>query len=468
MKVRFGIHFRLLAAGFAIIVVTTLILGIMGARISRQFVQTRFDDRIAFLTQQLALNAELGILIDDRDMLKRLAVNLLSEKDLAAVSIYDRSGQELAEASRETAGSIFFKEYPAILRETEEEIRAFAEQVHGVPTGENVIGRVRVAYSTRGVDQLIVTLRSRFVLLSIALVVLVGVVFYFLSHSLVAPVTDLAAAARRVAKGDMKFRADPGTLPETRELALAFNTMLDSLEQSRRAFEKVQEEMMRRNTLAEMGKFSLMIAHEVKNPLGVIKTSLDLLKKEEGLAESTMILYMEEEVRRMNRLIEDFLAFARPSRPVFRELEINHLLRGIVARFQMQHVNVPLDVSLTCLKEDCLIEGDPDLLTRAVDNILKNAFEANGEKGRIAVTLDRNGDRVAVEVKDEGAGISEDAREKLYEPFFTTRSRGTGLGLAYVLQVVEAHGGYLREGNHPEGGAVFRIELSAARPPRSA
>ena len=140
MKVRFGIHFRLLAAGFAIIVVTTLILGIMGARISRQFVQTRFDDRIAFLTQQLALNAELGILIDDRDMLKRLTTNLLSEKDLAAVSIYDRSGQELAEASRETAGSIFFKEYPVILRETEEEIRAFAEQVHGVPTEENVIG----------------------------------------------------------------------------------------------------------------------------------------------------------------------------------------------------------------------------------------------------------------------------------------------------------------------------------------
>ncbi len=468
MKVRFGIHFRLLAAGFAIIVVTTLILGIMGARISRQFVQTRFDDRIAFLTQQLALNAELGILIDDRDMLKRLTVNLLSEKDLAAVSVYDRSGQKLAESTRETAGSILFKEYPVILRETEEEIRAFAEQVHGIPTGENVIGRVLVAYSTREIDQLIVTLRSRFVLLSIALVVLVGVVFYFLSHSLVAPVTNLAAAARRVAKGDMKFRADPGRLPETRELALAFNTMLDSLEQSRRAFEKVQEEMMRRNTLAEMGKFSLMIAHEVKNPLSVIKTSLDLLKKEEGLAENTMILYMEEEVRRMNRLIEDFLAFARPSRPVFRELEINDLLRGIVARFQMQHGNVPLDVSLKCLEEDCLIEGDPDLLTRAVDNILKNAFEANGEKGRIAVTLDRSGDRVSVEVKDNGGGISADAREKLYEPFFTTRSRGTGLGLAYVLQVVEAHGGHMKEGNHPEGGAVFRIELSAARPSRPA
>jgi len=469
MKVRFGIHFRLLAAGFTIILVTTVILGTIGARISRQFVQTRFDDRIGFLTQQLALNAELGILIDDRDMLKRLAVNLLSEKDLVAVSIFDRSGNELAEAARKTAGSTLFKEHPVILRETEEENRAFAEDVTGVPTGQNVIGMVRIAYSTRGIDQLIITLRDRFVLLSIALAVLVGIVFYFLSHSLVAPVTELAAAAKRVAKGDMKFRADPGTLPETRELALAFNTMLDSLEQSRGAFEKVQGEMLRRNTLAEMGKFSLMIAHEVKNPLSIIKTSLDLLKKErDDLAENIMIRYMEEEIRRMNRLIEDFLAFARPSRPVFREVEINDLLRRIVGRFEMQHGALPLEVSLKCLEKDCLIQGDPDLLTRAVDNILKNAFEANGEKGRIAVTLDRSGDRVAVEVRDEGKGISEEVREKLYEPFFTTRSKGTGLGLAYVLQVVESHGGHVKEGNHPEGGAVFRIELSVAGSSRPA
>lgn len=464
MKIRFGIHFRLLAAGFAIIVATTVILGYMGLRISRQFVQIRFEDRIDFLTRHLALNAELGVLIDDRDMLKRLAMNLLSEKDVVAVSIFDREGNELTGVVRKMAGSVLFREYPVTLRAVEEETRAFAEEIPGGSKTEQTIGGVRIAYSTKGIDQLLVTMRNRFALLSIGLAAVVGFVFYFLSHSLVAPVTELAGAAKRVAGGDMKFRVEPGTLPETRDLALAFNAMLDSLEQSRGALEKVHQEMMRRNTLAEMGKFSLMIAHEVKNPLSIIKTSLDLLKKDRAdIAGETLVVYIEEEIRRMNRLIEDFLAFARPSRPVFREVRINELVRTILTRFEMQHAGLPLQVSLECLDEERVIDGDPDLLTRAVDNILKNAFEANGEKGRIAVALHRNGERISIEVRDEGEGISEEIMDRICEPFFTTRSKGTGLGLAYVLQVIESHGGFLKAENHPEGGALFRIELSAGR-----
>jgi nitrogen fixation/metabolism regulation signal transduction histidine kinase len=99
--------------------------------------------------------------------------------------------------------------------------------------------------------------------------------------------------------------------PFGRELAVAFNVMLDSLERNRRSLEEAKEQMRRQKTLAEMGRFSLMIAHELKNPLSIIKCSLDVLKKDFALSsDNTMVFYIEDEIMRLNRLIGDFLIFA--------------------------------------------------------------------------------------------------------------------------------------------------------------
>lgn len=457
---KLGIHFRILLAAFLLISATTFTLGAMGVTITRKFMQSRFEERMSFLARYLALNAELGILIDDRVMLKALAENLLSQEDVTQVTILDSIGNKIADTAKDIAGPLSIVETPVVLKESHVENIAFLEDTNGEEAHAKLIGKVLVTYTTGGIDKLLAAMKLHFIWLSAALAGLAGLIFYFISRSLTAPVAELAEEARLIGEGKLDLRARPGSLPETRKLALAFNAMLDSLDKGREELAKTREKMVRQNSLAEMGKFSLMIAHEVKNPLSIIKSSLDILKKDSTLSQSaTMVRYMEDEISRLNNLIEDFLSFAHPMRPSFRHVDVNTLLRQIVMGFEIQKAESPVDLKTHIPSAPCQAFVDPDLLNRAIGNILKNAFEANGDKGVVIITVTCRNDKWAVDIQDQGPGIDGKDMDKLFEPFFTTRSKGTGLGLAYASQVIKIHNGAINATNSQEGGALFRVEI---------
>ncbi len=452
-----GIHVRILLATFLLIGATTFTLGYIGANISHQFAQRRFVEHISFLAKYLALTAELGILIDDRAMLRRLAVNLMSERDVVGVSILDGQNKELVRVPDVLPGPFPVMETPVSLTESREESQAF-----GFPGGskESLIGKVRIIYSTEGIDQLWTTMITYFIWLAGGLTCLAGLIFYFISRSLVAPVKGLAQAARRVAQGDRNLRAQPGTLPETRELAVAFNVMLDSLERNRRSLEEAKDQMRRQKTLAEMGQFSLMIAHELKNPLSIIKCSLDVLKKDAAISpDNTMVFYIEDEIMRLNRLIGEFLTFARPVAPTLIRTDLNALLKEMLARSELQQSGTSCEIRSHLPADPCYADVDPDLLIRAIGNVIKNAFEAKPDKCVVQVTATCLPDAWTVEIADNGDGIAPEHIDKIFNPFFTTRAKGAGLGLAYATQAIKVHGGVISVENRMEGGALFRIRI---------
>ncbi len=456
---KFGIHIRLLIAVFALICATTFALGYTGTTIVREFVQKQFSENISCLARYLALNAELGILIDDRAMLERLVANLISVENVVGVRVLDNGDMELASTQKDLQGPVRNIQIPVVIKRTQEESGAF-DPGGSSTMGDHKIGSVEVSYSIANLEQLLSNMGRRFMWLSAGLAGLAGVVFYFLSRSLVKPVTQLAQAARRVARGDVELRVEPGGLPETRDLAIGFNSMLDSLKWNQDALEAAYQEIIKQNSLAEMGKFSLMVAHEVKNPLSIIKSSLDVLKSDPAVEQNeTVIYYMEDEIRRLNRMIEDFLAFARPGRPCFREVDISRLLEDIIEKFEIQEISTGVEIHTAVEPHLHHERMDPDMFERAVSNILKNALEANNGKGEVWVTAQCHHAMLCVEVEDQGEGIDPEEIHKIFEPFFTTRSRGTGLGLAYVSQAVNAHNGSVSAYNRPEGGAGFRIEI---------
>ena len=393
-------------------------------------------------------------------MLDRLARNVLEEKDMIRVTILDNRGVIFAEAMAPMSGARETLEVPVLIKEGQEESRAFL--LHDGPQlREEEIGKVRLTYSTEGIRELIDAMKTRFFFLAVGLAALFLLIFAFISRSLVAPVTQLAQAARKVAKGERELRVRPGNLPETRELAVAFNAMLDSLDWSSKALEEAYQEMLQQKTLAEMGKFSMMIAHEVKNPLSIIKTSLDMHKKDLGPdADSVLVSYMEEEIKRLNRLIEDFLAFSHPVRPMYRGVDLNAMLRDIVTRFEFQKAGLPVRIRSSIPEERCVASADPDLLVRAIDNVLKNAFEAAGDTGVVQVTAQRRNSGWQVMIEDEGEGIAQEDLPHLFEPFYSKRAKGTGLGLAYAAQVIRAHAGTVRAENRRQGGARFVLEIT--------
>lgn len=456
-----GIHARLLVTAFLIISVTSFSLGFMGVKLFHEFVRQRFDERFAFLARYLALNAELGILIDQRAMLGQLADNLLSEQDVVRVEIFNRNGERLAHAEKYLPGPMSEVSAPVRLKASSEESQAFGwEAPAAINDRDPVIGNVRITYSASQIRSMLASITIRFVVSTAGLSVLCLVIFFFISRSLVAPLTRLAQTARKIGAGEVWLRTAFEGPPETREVSFAFNAMLDSLQRHREAVEKANQEMARRNLLAEMGKFSMMIAHEIKNPLSIIKSSFDVLRKDPfSDANPVIIGYIDEEIRRINSLIEDFLSFAKPSKPAFRIADANQMLRDCLERFMRMPSAQNMTVDAHVPDGTCLSYLDPDLCRRAVDNILKNAAEACGEGGAIQVTARCLDECWQVEIADDGEGIRDDALQKIFDPFFTTRAKGTGLGLAYTAQVIGAHGGRIAVKNRETGGAVFVIEI---------
>jgi len=453
-----GIHIRVLAAAVFLICATTFTMGYFGVNIINQFVTQRFNQRIDFMAQYLALNSELGILINEKNLLQGLADNMLKENDIAGVDIIDQMGILLVSVSRDIPGPFATVEKKVYLSETEESA-AWISRLAG-PRNADLIGLIRVTYSVKGIKDLSSQMKMRFVYIALLLNILACIIFFVVSRSLVAPLVSLAETARKVSAGNRTIRASAGNTPEITRLAEAFNDMLDSLAVGRRTLKQAYNKMARQEALAEVGKFSLMIAHEVKNPLGIIKSSLEMLKADLDIPKDNMLmLYAEEEIVRLNTLIESFLMFSRPTKPRFDQVDLNQMLEQVVMGFEIQHGGNGLDISCDIPGTPFMAQADFDLLSRGIGNIIKNACEANDKKGVVDINVVVVEDTWQLFVTDQGKGISEQDRQKIFEPFFTTKATGTGLGLAFADQVIKAHGGSIRVDNPEEGGCRFCISL---------
>ena len=460
-----GFHFRLLITAFVLIGGAVFIMGYLGLGMMRSYVQDRFEERNHFLSGYLARNAELGILINDERMLGRLAEGLKSEPDVVGVEIFDSTGRAILARVEDDTGEYTVSRAEVHTRQVQDE-RLMSPGLTENEGYSGVIGEVAVYFSLHEVQGLQRSLAWKFGLLSVVVALLSICCFYVISRSLVVPVNRLARIAEKIAGGDRKVRAQPDRIPETRELALAFNSMLDSLDRSSKELEQAYQDMARQRTMAELGRFAMLIAHEVKNPLGIIKSSLDVLKDEAGLDDDhPMVYYIEDEIRRISRLLEDFLAFSRPARPEWQSPDLNQLVQECVHRFEIQEEAGNVELVLSADPGTAVTRADPDLLAKAVYNLLKNAAEANDWTGKIFVRTETKNSGWFLEVEDQGPGIPYSMEEHIFEPFFTTKSRGSGLGLAFASYVADIHGGRLEGHNKTDPGAVFRLLMEPANVP---
>lgn len=453
-----GIHARVLSAAILLVSATTMTMGYLGVTIINQFVTQRFNQRIDFMTQYLALNCELGILIDEQTLLKGLAANMLKENDITGVEIQDHTGKILVKEVRDIPGPFARVEKHVYLSQTEDNGEWMRRMTGSGDT--NFIGKVRVTYSVQGIADLVVQMKTRFVYIALALTFLSWIIFYFISRSLVAPIIALAETARKVSLGNRSVRAASGNTPEIAKLADAFNNMLDSLAAGRKTLVRAYEKITRQEALAEVGKFSMMIAHEVKNPLAIIKSSLEMLKKDLQIPkENIPLTYAEEEIVRLNTLIEGFLIFSRPAKPKFTLVDLNRLTEQVLIGFEIQYASEELKLRYEIPQTPFEAEADFDLLSRGISNIIKNACEANDKKGIVDIGFNIQQNKWQLLITDQGPGISREERHKIFEPFFTTKATGTGLGLAFADQVVKAHGGSIGIQTPEAGGCRFCITL---------
>ncbi len=210
-----------------------------------------------------------------------------------------------------------------------------------------------------------------------------------------------------------------------------------------RELRAVEEQLERSRRLASLGQMAAGIAHEIRNPLGTLRGFAQYFggKTPEDPTATEYAALMVSEIDRLNRIIAAMLQFARPREPEFQELTPTSLGAKIEKLMADEATAAELTLRVEIPEGDETLQADPDLLTQALLNLLHNAFAATAKGGEVTLGVRASGDEVHITVDDTGRGLTPEEKERMFDPFYTTRKTGTGLGLAVVHQVAEQHGG---------------------------
>lgn len=237
--------------------------------------------------------------------------------------------------------------------------------------------------------------------------------------------------------------------PELQELSLAFEKMMADLEKS-------QAQLTRAAKLAVVGEMAAAMSHEVRTPLGIMRSSADVLLREPQLsADGREVLgFIISETERLNQLVSTLIDAARPRLPNLNPVDLTRLLRHVMAllhsQAQAKSISLIFDETATVM-----MLADQDQMTQVLMNLLMNAIQILPTHGKVVLHLSETADQVTLTVEDDGPGIQVDNQAQVFEPFFTQRAGGVGLGLAVVRQIVQAHHGDIRYAPSQFGGAAF-------------
>lgn len=276
------------------------------------------------------------------------------------------------------------------------------------------------------------------------------------------PVEQLAQAAQEVAAGNWDTRVQVHGHDEVAQLAESFNSMMAEL-----AAQK--QRLVQTERVAAWRELARRLAHELKNPLFPLQLTVENLMRarsqsleqfDEVFRESSDSLLAE--IANLKAIIGRFSEFSKMPQPQLQPVQANEILRGVVKLFQAQWQapgRAPIACKLDLDENLKTIAADPDLLHRALSNLVLNAMDAMPSGGTLTLASRRREEKIIIEISDTGSGLTREECERIFTPYYTSKQHGTGLGLAIVQSVVSDHGGRISVQSEPGRGTTFVIEL---------
>jgi signal transduction histidine kinase len=324
------------------------------------------------------------------------------------------------------------------------------ETCNGCHSSEHeVLGVLNLNYSIAGTNELLNRSSRCFSLSMIFITLLLSAgVSSILVRYVRKPIQALTNRMAQVEAGEKNVRMNPSHNDEVSYLMRSFNSMLDKLEETQQELEQYHfQQMEQADRLAAIGEMSTGMAHEIKNPLAGIKGALPLLAEDfpEDDERRQVVEDIMAQIERLNKTATDLLKFGRPGTPQFDYLNVNDLINETLF-FVAQHPEAKNVEQCRELGQDIpLIWADSKQLQQVLLNIVINALQSTPAGGRVSLStalITENGrEYVQISIADTGPGIPEDLQEKIFTPFFTTKNRGTGLGLPICKQLVKQNNG---------------------------
>ena len=269
------------------------------------------------------------------------------------------------------------------------------------------------------------------------------------------PISKLTIFAKNFVSSGIQSKPPEGGPVEVKEMTEAFTRMIANLEKS-------QENLTRAAKLAVVGEMAAAMSHEVRTPLGIIRSSAQVLMREPQLTKEGKEVcgFVISETERLNKLVSTLIDAAKPRALDLKPNDIIGLTKHALAllKVEAEKKNIQLHFEAHAMPE-LILNIDVAQMTQVVLNLLMNAIQILSEGGQVRVTISRMQTHAQISVADDGPGISEDKRNHVFDPFFSQRAGGIGLGLAIVRQIVYAHFGEIFVQESPQHGAEFIIRL---------
>jgi len=288
----------------------------------------------------------------------------------------------------------------------------------------------------------------------LASVVVLAVLGLLIARTIASPIRRLAEQARGIGESGVERQLEVHGQAEVRELAEAFNRMLASLQES-------HARLVQSEKLSTLGHLAASVAHEIRNPLSSLRMTAQLLERrlpdDEKMQEPVRVI--KEEIDRLDLALAEILSFARPREPEIAPVQIRDVLDSVLQLMSRQLEHSHLEVHVEIPDSVPEVAGDADQLKQVFVNLILNAMQAMPGGGELRLkVLIGDGERVRVGVRDTGEGIPEEQQDRVFQPFFSTREGGAGLGLALCKRIVEHHHGRIDFETSPDG-TCFWIEL---------
>ena len=315
-----------------------------------------------------------------------------------------------------------------------------------------------LASRSRDLSSIRLVATTALLLLGLAIAVMIG-------WSFTRPINQLVSAARRVAAGKLDFAVKVNRPDEIGQLATTFNEMIAGLKSKR----ELEEKLNQSERSAAIGRLTQSVAHEIRNPLNVINLSIDHVSSKYGPEDETrrkqftrMLSSIKDEIERLKRMVNDLLNYGRPTRLAVETVDMRKLMEETVSLIRPQADVQGVEMIVESDDLPAQVRGDRERLKSSLSNLAINALQAMPTGGRLKVSIGREDGFVKVRLSDTGVGISEEALGKIFEPYFSTKQTGFGLGLAVAKTIIEEHQGSIEVNSELDRGTTFVVKVPAA------
>jgi len=451
------------------VLLTTIAVTWLVLREERHTLESELKQKGLYIAEIIAQQMIEPLLYEERHVIYSILQTLKSTEKGVVISaaVYDTNGipiissHESSTLNNSTLQMVYQSEGPIVMEDMGAQLYTIWMPIKDRSLGS--IGYLQLKVTKQLLNETIGNVKRKVYLFS-SVIVVVGIMLgLFMSRRILLPILFLSQGVKRVAEGDLGVEIDVKGVGEIRDLSMAFNEMSKKIKDSVESIKAAQDNLIRKEKLYALGEFSASIAHEIKNPLTSIKMLIQSAKESGIRLEGRDIDIIEGEINRIDRIVKEFLAFARPVKATSTDIDLNLILNEVIAliRRDLQQRRITLIERLdpTIGK----IKSHPDGLKQIFLNIMLNSIQAMQEGGILTVSSYSNNGTVYAGIMDTGHGIPEDIRHRIFDPFFTTKDDGTGMGLSIAYKIVKDHGGNIEVESIVNKGTIVYVSFPILR-----